>query len=147
MQTNDPDVRAERRHRQLLWALAIIAIAYPAWMRAVDALWTGWERQTVQRAPARSPPRSAPTHDDAAELARAPQTRGPPTVRVVGASAGRRSWMVLVDLDGIRFVDAGRPICSGAEQRLQRDVSGMNLRVEGYRGTEPALSLGRLMCP
>lgn len=151
MQTNDPEVRAQQRHRQLVWLLVGIAVAYPVWMRAVDALWAGaQQRQTAAGAPVPKRPDRERAVAGTASLAEAPKAgtyKAPPGVRVVGASAGRRYWMVLVELEGVELVDAGRPICREAERKLQRDVSGVNLRVERYRGTEPALTVGRLMCP
>jgi hypothetical protein len=57
------------------------------------------------------------------------------------------SPVVIVELSAAQLQEAREVICAGAERRLKRSVAGLTLRVQEYRGSEPALDAGTVRCP
>jgi hypothetical protein len=57
------------------------------------------------------------------------------------------SPVVIVELAAAQLQEAREVICAGAERRLRRPVAGLILRVQEYRGSEPALDAGTVRCP
>jgi len=67
-------------------------------------------------------------------------------VRVLGASSGEPP-IVQVQLGNAGIEEARDTICRQAPYWLRHGVSGMTLRVQRARGSEPALDAGVVRCP
>lgn len=67
-------------------------------------------------------------------------------VRVMGVSSGGNVPMVLVNLGKSNAYEAQSVICQQAGRWLNKDISGLRLRIQSYRGNRPALDAGEIGC-
>lgn len=67
-------------------------------------------------------------------------------VRVVGATAGGGSPLVIVDLGEAELAEAASTICQQAEGWLHRPLDGVTLRVQLGQAGKGAIRMGTLRC-
>lgn len=67
-------------------------------------------------------------------------------VKVMGATEGREGPIVVVNLGQAAVAESMLPICSQTSRFLGRPVAGESVRVQRYRGSQPALDAGRIRC-
>jgi hypothetical protein len=156
---------AERRHRQLLFVLVLLAVLHPLWSRVVEWLWPPPDAPApavvmpIDAGPMAAPlpvePPAAPEVAAAAEPpvetivlpAEAPPAPVQPTV--LGASIGAAAEVqVLVDLHGREDLSALlAEICLQAQLFVERPLSGQRIRLHSQFGDAPAEDIGLHRCP
>ncbi len=67
-------------------------------------------------------------------------------VRVLGALPSRKGPIVIVELGQTSLSEATDAICREAGGMLGMSVTGTSLRVQRYRGNQPALDIGTVYC-
>src|SRR5690606_13648913 len=67
-------------------------------------------------------------------------------VRVLGAIPSRKGPIVIVELGQTSLSEATDAICREAGGMLGMAVTGASLRVQRYRGSQPALNIGTVHC-
>ena len=67
-------------------------------------------------------------------------------VRVLGALPSRKGPIVIVELGQTSLFEATDVICREAGGMMGMAVTGSSLRVQRYRGNEPALDVGTIYC-
>lgn len=67
-------------------------------------------------------------------------------VRVMGVNDGRSGPVVIVDLGQASVGQATARICSQTERSLGRSLDGVSIRLQRYRGSQPALDAGQIRC-
>lgn len=134
-----------------LAVLVVIALLWPWYSYRVQAYLFGRDLQAVgealqregERAVAQASSRQRESQQRAEEAA---LQRRLSRVRVRGAS-GSASPVVIVELGGSKPQEARDLICAGAERLLGRSLAGVTLRVQAWRGPQPALDAGQVRCP
>lgn len=72
-----------------------------------------------------------------------PRTAG---VRVMGVTDGRNGLVVVVNLGQANIGQAAAQICSQTERSVGRRLDGVTIRLQRYRGSQPALDAGQIRC-
>lgn len=67
-------------------------------------------------------------------------------VRVMGITDGRNGLVVVVDLGQASIGQAAAQICSQTERSVGRRLDGAAIRLQRYRGSQPALDAGKIRC-
>lgn len=67
-------------------------------------------------------------------------------IRVMGVTDGRNGPVVVVDLGRASIGQAAAQICSQTERSLGRRLDGEPIRLQRYRGSQPALDAGQIRC-
>lgn len=67
-------------------------------------------------------------------------------VRVMGVNDGRSGPVVVVNFGQAGVAESAIQICSQAEHFLGRKLDGVPIRLQRYRGSQPALSAGQIRC-
>ena len=68
-------------------------------------------------------------------------------VKVMGASTNSGNPIVLVVLGNSNAYEAASTICTQSARWVGASVSGKQLQVQAYRGTQPAITVGTIRCP
>lgn len=67
-------------------------------------------------------------------------------VRVMGVNDGRSGPVVVVNFGRATADQAAARICSQTERSLGRRLDGVTIRLQRYRGSQPALDAGQIRC-
>lgn len=67
-------------------------------------------------------------------------------VRVMGASEGRNGVVVVVDLGDAGMAESTARICQQAQAFVGNPLDGKLIRVQRYRGRQPATDAGQIWC-
>jgi hypothetical protein len=66
--------------------------------------------------------------------------------RIVGISEGAATSVIVADMDGAALIDSERRLCADATRWTGRSTAGRTFRVQGYRGSQPAVTIGSIRC-
>lgn len=83
--------------------------------------------------------------DGAPEVQRAIPLQDP-SPRIVGVSEGAATSVIVADLDGASLRDATPVLCADATRWTGRQTAGRTFRVQSYRRTAPAITVGTIQC-
>ena len=67
-------------------------------------------------------------------------------VRVVGTFPTKAGPVAIVSLGQMELSEAGPLVCRQAEAMLEVQLAGQVLRVQQYRGSQPAIDMGAIRC-
>lgn len=67
-------------------------------------------------------------------------------VRVMGVTDGRNGLVVVVNFGQASIGQAAAQICSQTERSVGRRLDGVAVRLQRYRGSQPALDAGQIRC-
>ena len=84
---------------------------------------------------------------DAQAAAEYEQRRQVAAVRVLGVSTGGAKPLVLVNLGNASLTDADEEVCRQASSWMRRELSGVTIRIHRFRGNQPAVDAGEVVCP
>lgn len=142
----DDDARARFVYGAILFVA--VALAYPwysYWVQsrllAADVNRALTEAEKEVRA---AVSQVEPALDYAGPAAMAPVR--PHRPRILGVSEGAATSVIVADLDG-ESLDAAEPkLCVQAAGWIRRPTAGMRFRVQSFRRSEPALTVGSIRC-
>lgn len=157
-----PDDNAEARFWIGLIAFFFVALAYPWYSYKVNGYLLAQDlqaasdelgrqveasnsrlRRQIEASSSQARQRSA--IEAARRQAAADQARID-AVRVVGTFPGRTGPVAIVSLGQAGLPEAATTICRQAESTLESSLAGQVLRVQRYRGDQPALDVGSIRC-
>ncbi len=140
---------AESRFVTGLVVFVIAALLYPWYEYRVQAWLLGRDMEAASKTLQKelgAEAAGAQARVDAAKARQPAAYRAPASIRIMGAMELRDGPLAIVDLAGRSLDDVAPVICLRVQETLGAPTAGRQIRIQRWRGSAPAVSVGSIQC-